>query len=195
MKIVINVTNNEEKIKFLKKIKYFRMSLFKIFSFEYTGNDEEIKEIVYALNIKNNRKRVEYIYDNVCDKIDKKFEGINICGFNCGKCYAQQKGNRETKNGCCAHCAYQSSDGCKTKNISCKLFFCEEVTSRHKVVRYKEINLLKCFGIRQQIISRSSFFLNREEIVRCLAYKSLFLSTFTNAINGIKNIKYNITVK
>ena len=47
-------------------------------------------DIEYAKNIKSRYKRIEYIYDNCCKKIDSLHENENICGFDCNKCLVQQ---------------------------------------------------------------------------------------------------------
>ena len=62
---------------------------------------------------------------------------INICGFINNKCFVQRKNNSNNCNGCCRLCIYQSSNGCTTNNLTCKLFNCSEVKKR---LRY--INLM-----------------------------------------------------
>ena len=88
------------------------------------GNIEKAK------NIKNRYKKLEYIYDNSCKKIDSLHEDENICGFKCNQCRVQQLSKSKEINGCCRTCRLQSKNGCTSSNLTCKLFYCDEVKKK-----------------------------------------------------------------
>ena len=84
------VINSEKDLdKFYKKVKFYKSIVYK-FTFFYSDNDE-IGDIIEALNIKNKYKRISFIYDNVCSIIDSYVANKNFCGFKNHKCLTQQK--------------------------------------------------------------------------------------------------------
>ena len=67
------------------------------FKLEYNGKlyDKEIKDnyeirqislLVEALNIKNRKERLEFVYDKTCELLDSRFQEENICQFKSNKC-------------------------------------------------------------------------------------------------------------
>ena len=79
-------------------------------------SNEMIDFIIEALNIKQRKQRINFIYDQSCHLIDKENKGINICGFKNKKCYVQRKLKNGKCNGCCRMCIYQTKAGCPTEN-------------------------------------------------------------------------------
>ena len=142
---IITINNYNDYNKFLKKINIYKRVLYynTLFEVKNNINEKNIDYITNALNMKNRKKRIEYVYDQSCKLIDRKNQGINICGFENGKCWVQRKIKNGKCNGCCRKCIYQTSNGCSTKNLSCKLFNCTEVKSRYDVIRYNDLILLK----------------------------------------------------
>ena len=153
-----------------KKIKLYKTFLYKNTMFKTNLDDEECKAIVEALNIKKRKKRIEYIYDYCCNRIDKFYEGKNVCGFTNNKCIIQQAPNCKYKNGCCRLCIHQSSTGCKTKNLTCKLFYCSSVTQKYEVIKFKDLKILKMFSLRQKLMIKIRFLLreNRSFLIYIL---------------------------
>lgn len=176
----ILVNNNRDYNKLLRKINLYKSILYckTIFIVENKINEENIDYIINALNIKNRRKRIEYIYDQSCYFIDEKVKNTNICGFKNGKCYVQRKLNSEQCNGCCRKCIYQTKNGCSTKNLSCKLFNYSEVTSRYKVIRFNDLKILKILNLKNRFIIKSSYFSKREDVLNDLYSYSIIYSTF-----------------
>jgi len=154
---------------FYKKIFFYKSFLYRFVEFYSDDTDEMFKKTIEALNIKNRKKRIKYIYDYCCDLIDNHNKGKNICGFNeNGQCYSQQRPGCNYKNGCCRLCAYQSSNGCPSSNLSCKLYYCEQVKSRYNVIEYKNLKILKLLTLRQRLIVRDDFFVEKEKVLKDL---------------------------
>ena len=98
----ILINNYSDYNKFLKKLNIYKSILYynTIFVVKNNINDNMIDYIVNALNIKNRKKRITYIYDSSCKLIDDNTKNSNICGFKNGKCYVQRNLNNEKCNGC-----------------------------------------------------------------------------------------------
>lgn len=177
---IITINNYKDYNKFLKKINIYKSILYynTLFEVKNNINEKNIDYITNALNMKNRKKRIEYVYDQSCKLIDRKNQGINICGFENGKCWVQRKIKNGKCNGCCRKCIYQTSNGCSTKNLSCKLFNCTEVRSRYNVIRYNDLKLLRLLSKKNQIIIKSDYFSKREDVLKDLYSYSLIYSTF-----------------
>lgn len=158
-------------------IPFYKSPLFYFCKFETKSLDEQDIIIVNALNIKNRKKRITYLYDCVCDYIDNFYGGKNICGFKRSQCCAQRKIKTSEENGCCRRCAYRSSKGCTTKNLACKLFVCSEVSCKRKVLKYEDLISLKVLSARQRFIIKSDFFSSREDVLKDLYSYSFIYST------------------
>lgn len=165
------------------KIPLYRSFIYKNITFE--TDKKELKEIVEALNIKKRKTRITYIYDTACKKIDDHYKNKNICGFKNNKCYVQQKLNNNYENGCCRFCLYQSSKGCKTKNLTCKLFTCSEVEKRCKVITFDDLNILKVLTKRQRLIAKTNYFTKRESFIKDLYIGSFVLWEIKQVIRFI----------
>ena len=177
---IITINNYNDYNKFLKRINIYKSILYynTLFEVKNNINERNIDYITNALNMKNRKKRIEYVYDQSCKLIDWKNKGINICGFENGKCWVQRKIKNGKCNGCCRKCIYQTSNGCSTKNLSCKLFNCTEVRSRYNVIRYNDLKLLRLLSKKNQIIIKSDYFSKREDVLKDLYSYSLIYSTF-----------------
>lgn len=182
-RIVIN--SNNDLIKFYKRLKYYKY----LFFLKFESSNKEIQDIIYALNIKNRRMRINFIYDYSCNYIDNYWNGKNYCGFKNNKCYCQQYKGCKYINGCCRLCIYQSIKGCKTSNLTCKFYYCTEVHKRYKVLNYDDIKILKMFSFRQKIIIRHSYFNSREQILFDLKYSLISIFAIKLIIRNIIRMK------
>lgn len=196
--IIIN--NTDDYKKFLKKIKIYKSILYfnTLFVVKNNIHNQMIDYIINALNIKNRKKRITYIYDSSCKLIDDNTKNANICGFKNGKCYVQRNLNNGKCNGCCRKCLYQTNKGCPTKNFACKLFNCSEVTSRYDVIKYEDLKLLKLLSLKNRIIIESDYFSKREDVLKDLYAYTLTYSTLRIVCRLVKNYvhskkKKNIT--
>ena len=98
--LIIDVKDINKEIKNTKKyLKYCDNNNCKI---KYNTNDETLKQIEKAINEKDLTKRYSYIYDVVCDYIDKKYLECNYCEFKDDVCkYFRENNDLNHKNGCC----------------------------------------------------------------------------------------------
>lgn len=189
MEKVIIINNSKDYVKLLKHIKYYKiMSYFNI-TFEIQNNikNDEVHAISKALNIKKRKKRIEYVYDEICRFIDSKNKNINICGFEHNKCHVQLLKGSDKCNGCCRTCLYQSTNGCLTKNLACKMFYCSEVKKRYKVLKYDDLNLLKLLSWKQRFIIKSDYFSLREDVLKDLYSISIIYSSSRILYRMIRN--------
>ena len=165
-----------------KFIPFYKSLLFRFTTFKTNSKDPQDIIIVNALNIKNRKKRITYLYDSTCKYIDDYYKNKNICGFKNCKCY------KNLKDGCCRKCIYKSDKGCTTKNLACKLFNCSEVYSRRKVITYNDLKTLKILTIRQRLIIKSDYFSTREDVLKDLYSYSIFYSTIRIVFRLTKNL-------
>ncbi len=158
-----------------KKLFLYKSIFYRKVKFVSNSDDENVRSIITALNIKKRYKRLEYIYDYCCNTIDKFYAGKNICGFLNGKCMLQQTPGCNLYDGCCRLCIHQEGKGCKTANLSCKFFFCNQVKSKNEIIRYRDLKILKMLSLRQSLMVKDNFFSTREEILMDLYYGSIIL--------------------
>ena len=169
-----------------KYLPIYKSIFFKFTKFETNSNDEQDIIIINALNIKNRKKRITYIYDSTCEYIDNYYKNKNICGFKNCQCYIQR--NTNLKDGCCRNCLYKSDIGCTTTNLACKLFNCSEVYKRRKVIKYNDLKTLKILSLRQRFIVKSDYFSTREDVLKDLYSYSIIYSTIRIIIRLTKDI-------
>ena len=179
--------------KLYKRMKIYNSFLFKKVLFKTDLDDVACINIVNALNIKNKMKKIEYIYNTACDEIDNFYKDKNICQFNSqNKCINQQKNNSPNFNGCCMSCINQSNNGCTTCNLSCKFFYCDIINKKYKVLKIKDISILKLLTLRQRIILKQDFFSSKKQILRDLYIGSILIFEYTIGIRTFINyLKFN----
>ena len=185
----LNLNTNKDVEKFYNKIWIYKSILFYKTKFICNDNmDLQTKYIIESLNIKNRKKRITYIFDKTCELIDKKNDGINICGFNGRVCKAHQcLKNKKYIDGCCRMCLYKTSKGCPSKNIACKLFNCSVVKEKYEVYEYKDLKILKILSIKSRIIVKHDYFSLREDVLKDLYSYSLIYSTIRMSSRMLKN--------
>jgi hypothetical protein len=138
-------------------------------------------EIERALEIIDIRQRYEYVYDAICDYLDKQFKEKNYCDFKDDMCIVNRNGVGKNKDsGCCysfrldfflnmrdkKRCKYLGDKECKTKCISCKLYVCKYLAK--KGVRFSPHNfkgISKVFDDRQIEVMQNNCFRTQEEII------------------------------
>ena len=189
----VKIKNKKDLYKFYKKLPLYRSLFYKNVTFIYNENKFEIKEIINALNIKNRKKRLIYIFDTACRQIDDNCKYKNICGFKNGICINHQKLKKDYKNGCCRWCLNQSTKGCTTQNLTCKLFNCTEVEKRCKMLTFEDINVLKLLTRRQKAIVKSNYFTKKESYINDLYIGSFVIWEIKQIFRFIK-IFININV-
>lgn len=173
---VIVIESLEQLQKFynnLKIFKYYKNTNFILLNKDIFG----VQPIIDALNIKNKKERIIYIYDFSVNYIDDYFSGKNFCGFKNNKCYVQRKNDCNYVNGCCRKCMYQSNKGCITKNLACKLFFCSEVKNRGKVPLKKDLPILNILTWQERYILLNDYFSLREDVIKDISFNSLIIGS------------------
>jgi len=188
-KKLITIQTKEDYQTFLKKLNLYKSVFYRntLFLLENHTQEKELEEIIEALNIKQRKKRITYIYDTSCHKIDRITSGKNICGFEKNQCYVQRKLKNGKYNGCCRGCLYQSKKGCTTKNLTCKLFNCSEVTKRYQIPTYQDLKILKLLSLKNQILIKDDYFATREQVLKDLYSYSLIYATMKITFRLIKN--------
>lgn len=154
----------KNKEKFLKRL--FVYKHLKLIKYETKINDEELNKIINALNIKNGRLRRKYIIEATCKYIDDYYKDCNGCKFENCKCICHRKLNKDIINGCCKKCKHQSSTGCKSMNIACKLFYCThaELGDKTRLVS-RDLPLLKLLNPIERWIVLGDYFKNVDEVI------------------------------
>ena len=137
-----------------------------LFFVTFETDNKELHKIIKALNIKSRYKRIEYIYEEVCNQIDQYYSKCTLCDFQKGMCIAYRIKQRKDKNGCCHKCLHQSDTGCKTKNIACKLFLCSYSDYHEKKkLEAKDIDLLKILNKYQRYVAINDYFATKEQAI------------------------------
>lgn len=208
-KQLVKVINKVEKQKkqFLKNntvtIKY-------IINLENQNIDElngQLNNLLYnlihsliAINFNSKKEKYKYLYDVVCDYLDKEFIENNLCDFKDGKCIANRTGQTPHKdNGCCynvkyighldfkvcGYCTKLSEKGCTIKCISCKFFTCRYYQKQGISFEPKSIFLINTFFNKSQmLILKYNIYRTKDEIIdKLLSDKLLpyFLSLTTKS--------------
>jgi hypothetical protein len=84
----------------------------------------EIDNCTYRLD---SVKALGDLHDHLYDAADRLFKKYNPCGIENGACIAN-RGKIWFKKGCCCRgCKYLSLEGCTTRSLACKLWFCGAV--------------------------------------------------------------------
>jgi hypothetical protein len=143
------------------------------------------KEIEHALTITDLRQRYEYIYDAICDYMDKEFREKNHCDFReDNMCFVNREKLGVNPNmGCCYTfwtdffmntrdkklCPHLNTEtkSCEIKCITCKLHTCQYLM-RKKGVHYdvrKFPGLRKIFNRNQIEVLRFSPFKPKDQII------------------------------
>lgn len=180
-------TKSEDKLDILPLIrKIDRLNSRKIMCNVYGENDNnyitEFFEIIALLNLKTNGERLNFVYDLVCEKMERDISRYGYCLFESNnKCIAQRdnaKWPENEINGCCfeigkkRECQYLGDKKCKIKCVSCRVFTCKYLKDRgvdfdvrrNILVRYN-LNILQraefvwnFFETKDQIIAYSKRF-------------------------------------
>ena len=80
----------------------------------------------------------------------------------------------------------QTSTGCPSKNLTCKLFFCDEVKNKYEVITFKDLKLLKLLTRRQRLILKFDLFSTREEVLTDLYIGFVTIAAFRELYMLIK---------
>ena len=158
------------KLKSTKLLFLYRSLLLCFLKFE--TDDDNLITIVNALNIKNRKKRIEYIYDEAVKEINIYYKD-DLCQFKNNKCIVQRKRNDDRVNGCCYTCPNLGKKGCSTINLPCKLVYCKTALKNMKKLKMNDIKILKCLSPLNRVILKGNCHFKREQIINDLYYGPL----------------------
>ena len=134
---------------------------------------KEYEPMVKALSIRSRKKRIAFIYDGACERIDKYNEENGLmCSFKDSRCGDSDNPGRI--NGCCYRCKYQSSKGCPSKNLTCKFYFCPKMRKLGPLTA-EDFPEFKILSLRQQYILKNNPYCTRESFLRALNIGSILL--------------------
>ena len=169
--IKINSKNDFEKITSHPRY-YAVLSYFCNIECNYKHLDE-YEVFINALKIRNRKKRIVYLYEQACRRVDdyNSKRGV-VCSFTDNRCSDNpQKGK---VNGCCCHCIYQTAKGCPSENLTCKLYFCDKLRDKNPAT-IEDIPELRLFSFRQRYIICNNYFCKKEKFIQLLIYDSMLI--------------------
>lgn len=168
--------NKNKKYKILYKGKYYEKEQKDI-------KIRQVSQLVQALNIKNKKQRLEFIYDKACDLLDDDFYGKNVCEFKNNKCMHDRKYNNSC-DGCCRTndggkcCIYLKNHKCTIRCLACKFHICSCVRKKNLNYKVNDILVLKyLLNFKQKIIVYLNFFKTKQETINDLEKNSIILWT------------------
>lgn len=136
----------------------------------------QMEKVLKAMELGDDKD--EYIYDAVCEDLEKNFLKFNFCNFKNNRCVSQRHKNivfndypTPKTDGCCfkvlKKCKYNNKDGtCKIKCISCELFICPYLSKMGIGYYASEILLIRTFYTpMQRRIYVNSFFKTKAHII------------------------------
>ena len=144
----------------------------------------QISQVIEALNIKDKKKRLTFVYNRACDILDDDFYGKNVCGFKNNKCFQDRK--KKTKcDGCCRcndnkkHCRYLINHICSTRCLACKFHICYTLKKKGYKYKVNDILVLKyLLNWKQRIMVYLDFFMTPEEVIEDLYKNNIVKWTF-----------------
>lgn len=150
---------------------------------KYNYNLNELSFLIKAYKLSDISDRYSYIYDCVCDELDRRFNEFNLCNFknnlcNCKRCLINRFPKENLIYGCCYTggrvCPYLKNSKCSIKAISCKLFTCRKLKKEGIKFKPNDFLLIKFFfNRRQKKLIDESLFIDKEEMIKLLIkYKS-----------------------
>lgn len=154
-----------------------------VFNYDNTNrNHNDFISAINAIFCDTRYERYNYIYDTVCNYLDKCFYGKNLCDFKDNKC-GEKVGTFST-TGCCHHfkhkwlgpfsklvlCEYLKEDySCSAQCISCKLFTCNYLEKKGIKFKIKDFLLLDVFfNPLQKYFIKYMVFTPKDKIIKRL---------------------------
>jgi len=185
------IIRNFYKIKY-KYVKKNKLSSIDIHTYAYDPKNSKQIDFLNAIDaiMKEDKKEMyNYIYDIVCDYLDKFFVDNNACDFNNDKC--GEKSSTSCTVGCCMHyknklfgpilfvdkfvtCEYLKDKKCSAQCIACKLFTCDYLKRKGIHFKLKDIFLVDAFfNPIQKYFIKYKVFTPKENIIKSLLIFSI----------------------
>lgn len=131
----------------------------------------QLTQVIEALNIKDKKARLNYVYDKACEVLDSDFYGKNVCEFENNRCL-KDRTYKHSCNGCCQsrdgskRCMYLKKHRCEIACLACKFHICSHL--RKKGIRYRVNDVLVLrylLNWKQKVIVYLDFFKPKEQVV------------------------------
>ena len=174
------------KLKSTKLLFLYRSFLFRFVKFE--TDNEKLENIVKALNIKNRKQRIEFIYAEMIKSISNYYKE-DLCQFKNNQCIAQRKNKSNYTTGCCRLCLYKTGGDCLVNNVACKMFYCNAALKNFKELKYNDLELFKVLSITNQFMLKSDYFTKEEDVIKDLNY-GILIGTLRVTYRFIKQFIY-----
>lgn len=165
-------------------------------------NNYMISELdhLISLYLLDNEKRINYIYDYMCDYLDQEFINFNLCDFKDNKCVSRRDlecsgCKNPVTYGCCYTkgrvCPNLINSRCTIKSLPCKFFTCRYLEKRGIKYRPWDYLMIRLFlSYRQMYILDQSLYTPKDIIMNKLLKKN----SFDYLYNGIKKLAYNFNL-
>lgn len=167
-KKIITINNEKELKSFYRKLFFYKTYFFFFTKFSLpkdTPDTYNITPLLKGLNIKNRRHRLSYIIDTACSELDAYYTPKNLCRFKHNKCLVQRQKKQPFCNGCCRLCRYQSKNGCLTKNVACKFFYCTKALKKTQPLKPRDIKILSLLNCVEKYIITNDYFSSKNEVL------------------------------
>lgn len=175
------ISVNSTKLLFLYRMPFFKRV-------EFKTEKKELNEVVTALNIKNKKKRISYIYTETIKALNTYYKD-DLCQFKNGQCIVQRNNKKGKVNGCCRFCPIVTDKGCPSENVSCKLIYCKTSIKNMKLIKLSDIPITKCLSIPKRVILKGDFFITKEEFIDDLCKGPIIYAIRTLKRDIKRNIK------
>ena len=164
------------------------------------NNNYMIKELDSLLSayLMNYEERINYIYDYMCDYLDREFNEFNLCDFNDNKCISRRDLECSgCKNpityGCCYTkgriCPNLINNNCSIKCLPCKFFTCRYLEKRG--IKYRPWNYLMIrlfLSYNQMNILDSYLYTSKDIIMNKLLKRNIFDYLYVE----IRKVSFNV---
>ena len=137
-----------------------------------------LNDILLVFNIKDKKKRLNFIYDKMCDYLDLDFVVNNKCLFKNNKCVSDRNKSYNKNCGCCRAksgelCKFLINNRCSIRNLGCKFFICPTLKKRGLKYRNRDFPIFNYFcSFREKIVLRYTIFVPKEKVIeRCLSHR------------------------
>jgi len=192
-------------INIYKYSKRYNIKIKDIYLINYDKNIDNnymINELDHLISIYllDEEKRINYIYDYMCDYLDQEFVRFNLCDFKDNKCVSRRDLEcNGCKNlvtyGCCYTkgrvCPNLINYRCTIKNLPCKFFTCRYLEKRGIKYRPWDYLMIRLFlSYRQMIILDQSLYTPKDVIMDKLLKKN----SLDYLYNGIKKLAYSFNL-
>ena len=129
----------------------------KIYIFNYQNNTDyfinDLFNLIKAYKL-NGYDRYSFIYDTVCDELDRRYRLLNLCDFKNNICARKRElidkyDAEKISHGCCYTkgkvCEYLDKGECTIKSIGCKFFACHYLIRKGIIYKPSDFLLIKEF--------------------------------------------------